>query len=432
MALSFEESKRLAAKAAQSAVATSLAATPKIQENEIDIPVYDISTLAVNPDAGFERSGKYTWYENYTDDKYSIVDENKDIQLDDSQINITQENNSQVIPFEMPRFYDGIDLMDMTIQMHYLNANKEENYSSPINVSFSADKIRFYWLVSNDATAKEGELQFEIMASGAVSVPSTDTTKNYLWRTRPNGKLNILKSLTGKQMADPTGNDWYTQFLATMSQKVGEAQVAADQAKQAAQDAKDAVAGVDEKLANFYNKTEVDGFITLLREDLAKVDGLANFAVEYDPETQVIKFKNGDKDLTSITLTTDPSASWVTAYNKTVEAKIDEKLSPIQTELTETKESLDELKTEIGDLPNTLQSDYYNKEATDKLLDAKADKTSIEGFNNELNVVKKNIDTVQSTVDTANADIAQLQEDIKNIKGIGDKMYEKMAPYLTV
>ena len=112
MALSFEESKRLAAKAAQSAVSTSLAATPKIQENEIDIPVYDISTLVVNPDAGFERSGKYTWYENYTDDKYSIVDENKDIQLDDSQINITQENNSQVIPFEMPRFYDGIDLMD--------------------------------------------------------------------------------------------------------------------------------------------------------------------------------------------------------------------------------------------------------------------------------------------------------------------------------
>lgn len=416
MALSFEESKRLAAKAAQSAVVTSLAATPKIQENKIDIPVYDISTLAVNPDVGFERSGKYTWYENYTDDKYSIVDENKDIQLDDSQINITQENNSQVIPFEMPRFYDGIDLMDMTIQMHYLNANKEENYSSPINVSYSADKIRFYWLVSNDATAKEGELQFEIMASGAVSVPSTDTTKNYLWRTRPNGKLNVLKSLTGKQMADPTGNDWYTQFLATMSQKVGEAQVAADQAKQAAQDAKDAVAGVDEKLANFYNKTEVDGFITLLREDLAKVDGLANFAVEYNPETQVIKFKNGDKDITSITLTTDPSADWVTAYNKTIDAKIDEKLSPVQTDLTETKGSLESLKTEIGDLPNTLQSDYYNKEATDKLLDAKADKTSVEGFTNELAVVKKNIDTVQSTVDTANADIAQLQEDIKNIK----------------
>lgn len=70
-------------------------------------------------------------------------------------------------------------------------------------MSYSNTKIRFYWLVANDATAKEGELQFEIMASGAVNVPNTSTTKSYLWRTRPNGRLNVLKSLTGKQMVDP-------------------------------------------------------------------------------------------------------------------------------------------------------------------------------------------------------------------------------------
>lgn len=46
--------------------------------------------------------------------------------MDDSQINLTQEDNSQFIPFEMPRYYDGVDLMQMLIQVHYVNKNKED------------------------------------------------------------------------------------------------------------------------------------------------------------------------------------------------------------------------------------------------------------------------------------------------------------------
>lgn len=73
----------------------------------------------------------------------------------------------------MPRYYDGVDLMSMTIQIHYVNANNAENYTAPINVSYSTDKIRFYWMVSNYATIKEGVLKFEIMATGAITVPNS-------------------------------------------------------------------------------------------------------------------------------------------------------------------------------------------------------------------------------------------------------------------
>lgn len=411
MALSFEESKRLAAKNAIKTLEANVEAP-----RAVALAAEDVATFAASADDGYTKSGNYVWYDTYTDNDFSFVNATKDIVMNENQINITQENNSQIIPFEMPRYYDGVDLMQMTIQIHYVNADNNENYTAPVNVSYSDSKIRFYWMVSDYATAKEGTLQFEIIATGAITVPNSGESKNYLWRTRPNDKLTVLKALSGSGMTDPTGDDWYTQFLATMSQKVGEAQAAADQAAMSAQEAKAVVDGLSDTLASYYTKTEVDGFVKLLQDDISKVDGLAKFDVQYDASTQTIRFLNDKTVIKTITLNTDPSVDWVTAYNKTVEAKIDEKLSPVQTELTETKESLESLKTEVGDLPNTLQSDYYNKEATDKLLDAKADKTSIEGFNNELSVVKKSIDNVQSTVDTANADIADLQEQIKNIK----------------
>lgn len=412
MALSFEESKRMASK---SVMTTSFMA---IQNEPV---VADVATMDLNDvaafaavDSGFTRSDKYVWIDDYEDTVYSSIDENRNITVNSAQVDVTQENNGQIVPFEMPRFYDGIDLMGMTIQIHYMNASNEENYAAPINVTFNDTKIRFGWLLSDNATAKDGTLAFELMASGAVTIPNSSTTKSYLWRSRPNGKLNVIKSLAGKKMTDPTGDDWYTSFLATMNQKVGEAQSAAAEAKQSANDAKNAVASVDKKLAQYYKKTEVDGFVEMLRDEINAVDGLANFDVKYTPETQIIQFMNGEQEISRITLSTDPSVDWVTAYNKTVDAKIDEKLSPVQNTLTETKETLDNLKTEVGDLPTTLQSDYYNKGATDKLLADKADKTAVSGFTTDIANIKSNISSIQDSVDTANSDIAEIQEKLKD------------------
>ena len=412
MALSFNKSRRMAAANPVMTMEASVEAErPVVDSND------EIATLEADQvESDFTRSGNYTWFDTFSDNDYSTVDSGKDITLNPNQINITQENNSQVIPFEMPRYYDGVDLMQTTIQIHYVNADNNENYTAPVNVSYSNDKIRFYWMVSNYATAKEGTLKFEIIATGAITVPNSGESKNYLWRTRPNDKLTVLKALSGSGMTDPTGDDWYTQFLATMSQKVGEAQTAAAKAAASAQEAKAVVDGLADTLANYYTKEEVDGFTALLRGEIAKVDGLAKFDVQYSAETQTIKFLNGDKVIKTITLNTDPSADWVTAYNKTVEAKIADKLSPVQTELENTKNALDDLKTEVGDLPNTLQSDYYNKEATDKLLEAKAEKTSVTTVANDLTVVKNTTSGLQTSIDTINGDISDIREQLNNVK----------------
>ena len=139
----------------------------------------DIMTLE-EPYDGLAYSGEETWtlsrsYKNtdgnvygerYEDENYSIVDVTKTVSINQNQINLTQEDNSQYIPFEMFRYYDGIDLMTKTLSIYYLNKEDAEGTSSPINVRYSDTKIRFGWVVPKEATALEGKLRIEIHAEG--------------------------------------------------------------------------------------------------------------------------------------------------------------------------------------------------------------------------------------------------------------------------
>lgn len=66
----------------------------------------------------------------------------------------------------MPRYFDGIDLMSMSLVIHYLNSQGQENHSNPINVSYNDEKIRFHWLIDENVTCISGEITFEIIAYG--------------------------------------------------------------------------------------------------------------------------------------------------------------------------------------------------------------------------------------------------------------------------
>ena len=102
----------------------------------------------------------------YVDENYSTVDEKKNVHLDPSQINLTQESNSQYVTFIMPRYFDGIDLMDMVISIYFINADGGEGFSDVINMYYNATQIKFGWVLSEAATALKGKLQFEIHATG--------------------------------------------------------------------------------------------------------------------------------------------------------------------------------------------------------------------------------------------------------------------------
>ena len=165
-----------------------------------------------------EDGGSYSYVgsgsvlSEYHDDNLSYVDDLKYVTVDPNQINVTQETHSQYIPFRIPRYYDGIDLSQMSFQVHYVNSNNEENRSSPINIQANQKYIKFGWLVDANVTAVAGDVKFEIEARG------TTAAGTYVWKTRPNGRINVIESLSGSGMVEPEG-DWYTSFERLFDEK---------------------------------------------------------------------------------------------------------------------------------------------------------------------------------------------------------------------
>lgn len=196
MAISFEESMRMAA--------------------EKDTLRRDVSTASFLQTRGgssafvagaesWELSSEYKYYTDYSDDRYSKVDGDKNIILASGQINLTQETNSQYIPFEMPRYYDGFDLRNTKLSFHFVNQGNYEGYPTPINVYYGDDAIRLAWLVDKNVTSAAGVVSFEILAIGTNSMGD-----EYVWRTKPCSGINIIKALSGSGMTPPLPqSDYY-------------------------------------------------------------------------------------------------------------------------------------------------------------------------------------------------------------------------------
>ena len=95
--------------------------------NSIDVTGYNV-TLAPGlampmTKLGFENEISVDGNEIYE----SLRKDKKDIKLDGKQFNITQEENSQYIPFEMPRYYDGFDLKGTKLSIYYVNKKIQTN-----------------------------------------------------------------------------------------------------------------------------------------------------------------------------------------------------------------------------------------------------------------------------------------------------------------
>lgn len=411
MAISFEDSMKAQMSSRKAPTVNTYSLT-----NESEPVVLSEETVEEN----YIRSDKYLWYEEYSDDDYSTIDGQKNIKVSTSQINLTQEENSQVIPFVMERYYDGIDLMKMTLQIHFLNSSNDEGICTPINVMYSSDKIKFYWLVDNLATCIQGKLKFEIIASG-----ENEKGDKYTWRTKPNvDGINILESLAGNGVIEPS-QGWNT-YIEVITQKVNQAQTAADEARNAAAQAVTLVENAKQELiesmgdavaatlSNYYTKEEVnillkDIDLTAVYEAINNIDGLANFKTSYNSDTRVLSFYNGDAVISTETLNSNPTAEWVTSYDAKIDSKISDATSIIQSDLEDINADLQSIHEDIDGLPQTLTTDYYTKEATNALLEDKVDKTSINTLNTALSAVESTANTNKSNITVLGGKIADLE-----------------------
>ena len=118
MSLSFLDSLK---NTMDTSVSEPMIATAEI--NDVSVADVGIMTLDEAPmiaaysgdDGNWQQHQEYVRYSSFFDDNISIVNDTKDINLNSKQFNITQEENSQYIPFEMPRYYDGFDLVNAII-----------------------------------------------------------------------------------------------------------------------------------------------------------------------------------------------------------------------------------------------------------------------------------------------------------------------------
>ena len=454
---------------AKSNTASTIAAEPKVMALSMDEPAVmtldePAMSVAYNGLAysGLTRSYKYEWYENYYDEEYSQVTKNKNIVMNANQINLTQEENSQFIPFKIPRYWDGIDLMDMAIKIRFVNSEMNEDIDVPVNVQYDTEFIYFGWLADLNVTYLAGEVTFEIFATGV-----NEKGENYLWRTRPDGKLNILKSLVGNGVIQPS-EEWLTQFIRQIDEKIAEAQNYSQQAEYYAQQAANSAASVDEKietsattiktevlnqiettLLGYYTKDEVDEIIRNIdisdqlsgledriediETEFENFDGLANLDVKYDGLTGNLTLYNGEVEIKSIVI--DPSSQWTTAYDLKVDGKINTATSSIQSDLdeykTKTDADLQSIHDNIDNLPSTLASDYYTKTKTDELLNAKADKTTVNAMESSVEANTKSIQTINSSIATINGVLDSLDkspnktyEAIYNDESAGENVFQ--------
>ena len=416
MGLSFEESmKKLLENENNVATTAVMPAMPMVAAMNIDDA--SIMTLDETPmiaaysgeDGNWQEHTGYKRY-SFTDDNISSITSEKEIKLNSKQINITQEENSQYIPFEMSRYYDGFDLTTTTISIHYETNDGQHGVSIPINVTYNDEKIRFGWLVDAGATRVKGKLKFEIHADGMI-VDNEGNTKGYTWKTKYNEDLNVLESLCGFDCNGVIEIDdsWVQELITAVAENVANqiagvevagqvqaAQEAADSAQKSATEAKQAAATasnaaqdiVDGALADYATKEELQNAIdsvdvTDQLADYAKTEDLANYYNKEETNvyvSAVLENYATDEDVANAILAADISDKLNDYYKK---------------EETYSKEEID---TALGNV--TVDLTGY---ATEKFVTDKTD------------ILSGSIETNASGISSLNKSVADINQAIENI-----------------
>lgn len=295
MALSYEESKALFQQQ------TATASTRSLR-----------TTMTAATEESWTQHVGYPYFTSYSDPNVSTIDSNKNVIVHESQVNISQEVNSQFIPFEMARYYDGIDLTTMALSVHVTSSDNVHSATTPVNVEYTDNKIRFVWLVDANATHISGNIKFEIHADGTI-VDNNGKSYGYRWKSKPTERFNVIKSIC-EPNCEPVdvSDDWVVEIVENvvnaMAEKIVEADVgaqvtaaenaaaraeaAAEQASNISSEITDSVslqikeaigetgqddAGNDVPVVtyitnNYYNKTETDAAITSAIEAIPTPD----------------------------------------------------------------------------------------------------------------------------------------------------------------
>ena len=417
MALSFKDSLK---KHVESAVVEPMSIAPAtISMSVKDASVADTGIMTLDENYGiaaysgdggnWQQHNSYVRYSVFSDDNLSTVSDEKDIVLNRKQFNITQEENSQYIPFEMNRYYDGFDLVNTTISIHYQTKSGRHAASKPVNVTFNDEKIRFGWLIDAGATLDVGTLEFEIHAYGSIA-GSDGVSKAYTWKTKRNKDLNVLESLCDcEDVINNIDDSWMQELITEVAEKVAdeiknvavgeqvaaaekaasEAATSADTAKGYAESASsaatvavntiigdyakkeyvdEAVQGVDvsgqlenyvqtsDLQDNYYNKTETEQRVSSILEDYATKEDVQGAITEADISSKLNDYYKKTETYSSIEIDEKLENVQVDLTGYATETYVDNKVSPFTSSIDANTKGISDLGTIVGNLQNEVNS----------------------------------------------------------------------------
>ena len=387
----------------------------KLMAVESEPAVMDVPLMTLEENQGFEvyaaddgswqQHADYVRYYNLSDDNISTINDRKEISLNDKQINITQEENSQYIPFEMSRYYDGYDLVNAVISIHYETKTGVHGASKAVNVTFNNNKIRFGWLVDAGATLDAGTLSFEIHAYGSIT-GSDGVAKGYVWKTKSNKNINVLQSICDcEEVTNHIDDSWVQELVTSIAEKVADeikdvavgeqveaAENAAEAAAQSANTAKQyadnastaateavntvladyattdyvdkAVAGVDvsEQLKNYvetstlvenyYTKTDTEQRVSNILEGYATKDDVAN-AID---SAELDNYYKKDETYSSAEIDEKLGSVTVDLTGYATESYVDTKTGALSSSISDNADSITGINSAITTINQTLES----------------------------------------------------------------------------
>ena len=422
MSLSFKDSLE---KNNETIVATESATVAAFNVDDMNIESLDIMTLDENygiaayagDDGSWVQHSGYTYYSSFYDDNLSVVNDKKEISLNDKQINITQEENSQFIPFEMPRYYDGYDLTKATLSVHYETKNGRHGSSKPINVTYNNNKIRFGWLVDAGATLEAGKLKFEIHAYGTVR-GNDGVVKGYTWKTKTNENLNVLQALCDcEDVMNNIDDSWMQELITDIAENIAEEikDIAVGEQVRAAEDAAEsaqASANVASQYAENASTSAIEAVNTVLA-DYAKTSYVDEAVASVDVTEQLADYaKTEDIDSALLGINNNLQNNYYTKID------INGVLEPYATK--------DDVSTAIeeADISEKL-NDYYTKsesyskaEVDDKVDNVKVDLTgyATETYvDNKVSPLSSSVGTNTENISSLSKTVGDLQSDVNSI-----------------
>ena len=156
---------------------------------------------------------------DFSDSAYHEIDAaTKTISKITDQTIVAGENLSQLIKFQITRYYDGIDLAQKEINIIYLSPDKYSDINEAVNKEYNDEYVRFGWLVPYAACPVEGTLTFAIEFVGNDYCLKTQATET-----------KVKNSLDGSNaVPEPTEQSWYVILQEQVSRTLDRASMILD------------------------------------------------------------------------------------------------------------------------------------------------------------------------------------------------------------